>query len=61
MFHEASHKWIQEIDKAGTRVDFRSILRRQQGRHGAVLVTQSKKSRAALNRFTQNIGSIIHA
>ena len=36
MFHEADHKWVQEIDKAGTRVDFCSILRRQQGRHEAV-------------------------
>jgi len=36
MFHGADHKWVQEIDKAGTRVDFRSRLRRQQGRHEAV-------------------------
>jgi methylphosphotriester-DNA--protein-cysteine methyltransferase len=25
MYHKASCKWVKEIDKAGTRVDFKSV------------------------------------
>ena len=36
MFHEAAHKWIQEIDKVDIRMEFHSMLRRQEGSYEAV-------------------------